>query len=56
MNRTDAIAVQKEIEALLKKNSLHYNVKYVRNPSLRFIDIEISIKVTGEKGNEQGVS
>ena len=43
--RTKAIEIQKEIENILKKNSLHYNVNYVRNPSLKFINIEISIKV-----------
>lgn len=34
MSRTQAIAVQKEIEAVLKKSGLHYKVEYVRNPNL----------------------
>ena len=46
MTRTQAIAVQNEIEAILKKNGLHYKVEYVRNPTLKFINVEVSIKIT----------
>ena len=45
MTRTQAITVQKEIEEILKKNRLHYKVEYVRCPSLKFINLEVSIKI-----------
>lgn len=48
MTRTEAIKTQKEIEGVLKKNNLHYNIEYVRNPSLKFINLTISIKVSKE--------
>jgi len=47
MTRTQAIAIQKEVQAILKKNGLHSKIEYVRSPDLKFINIrEISIKVT----------
>lgn len=46
MTRDKAISIQKEIEAILKKNDLHYEVNYVRKPSLKFINLEVSIKIT----------
>jgi len=48
MTRTEAIAVQKEIEKILIRNNAHYKVEYVRSPSLKFVNMEISIKVTKE--------
>lgn len=46
MTRKEAITVQKEIEEVLKKKGLHYKIEYVRNPSLKFINLEVSIKIT----------
>jgi hypothetical protein len=46
MTRVQAIDAQKEIEAVLKKHQLHYKVEYVRQPDLKFINLEVSIKIT----------
>jgi len=46
MKATEAILTQKELETILKRNDIHYKVQYVRNPKLKFINMEVSIKIT----------
>jgi len=48
MKRTDAIELEKTISKILSAHGIHTKVQYVRTPDLRFINMEISIKVTKE--------
>jgi len=46
MTASEAISIQKEIERVLKQNAVHHKIEYVKNPNLKFINIEVSIKIT----------
>jgi len=48
MKRTEAINLEKTISKILRDQGIHTKVEYVRTPDLRFINMEISIKVTKE--------
>ena len=46
MNRAEAEQVSKMIEDLLVKYDIHYKNERVNSPTLKFINITISIKIT----------
>jgi len=46
MTKTEAMLIQKEIEAVLKRKNVHYRIEYVKQPGLKFINMEVSIKIT----------
>ena len=48
MTLEKAKALQEAIERILKKDDIHYKAEYVRSPNLKFINTEISIKITKE--------
>ena len=48
MTLEKAVKIQKEIQAILEKNDIYHKIEYVQNPSLKFINMEVSIKVTKE--------
>jgi len=48
MTLEKAKALQEVIERILKKDDVHYKVELVRSPALKFINMEISIKITKE--------
>jgi len=51
MDKNQAETVSRQIEDLLKKNEIHYKIQIVRSPNVRFINLEISIKVINDKNN-----
>ena len=46
MTKTEAILIKKKIEAYLKRKNVHYKIEYVKQPELKFINVEFSIKIT----------
>lgn len=51
MNRSEALALQKELKDFLYKRGIHFKIEHVCKPDLRFINFsEISIKITGDYG------
>lgn len=48
MTEPEAVSLQEKIEGMLQPNETHYRTEKVRSPNLKFININISIKVTKE--------
>ena len=46
MTQDKALVVQKEIETILREHGIHYKVEHVRTEELKFINLEVSIKIT----------
>jgi hypothetical protein len=47
MTESEALKTQSEIEEILQKYNIFYNIEYEKKPNLKFIRFkEISIKVT----------
>ena len=49
MTADKAKALQEAIERILQKEDVHYKVEHVKQPELKFVNLEVSIKVTKEK-------
>ena len=48
MTKDKAVELQKRIQDILEKNDIHHKIEYVQSPRLKFINMEISIKITKE--------
>lgn len=46
MTESQAVKIQEQIENLLVRNGVHYKIEYVRTSELKFINFNISIKIT----------
>lgn len=46
MTKQQAFEIQRQVEAILKNNGIHFKIELVRSPDLKFINIEASIKIT----------